>query len=216
MGARMGDDCPLGTGSPARIRGYSLWAGNDRGPQLARLHRVLQRGLDHLALSQFHSEKSAALRLRRLCADSLGWSHRCWIRPRTYLQLALRASQSFSIARGTGGYGGLRDCSRHQYLRRSKSLDHAEIRRLYRALISEHQQISTVAVVPVDDARSRVAFSLGRRWRNAPVPAARAGARQGADVLLLAAHPAHSSACGRRLLRALRTGALDVRVAERR
>ena len=50
--------------------------------------------------------------------------------------------------------------------------------------------------------------------RNAAMAAARAHRRQGADVLLPAAHTAHSSARSRRVLRPLWTGTLDVRIAD--
>ena len=55
------------------------------GHNLLDRDSVLQSGLVHPALSQFHRDESAALRLRRVPADSLDWSYCCGIRPRTNL-----------------------------------------------------------------------------------------------------------------------------------
>ena len=124
--------------------------------------------------------------------------------------------RAFLLRAGLGTTAAFVVLRAHQYLRRSIPLEHAEIRGLHRALISEHQQVSAFPAVSSDDARSGAAFPLGGRWRDASIPAARAGPRQSADVLLLAALPAHSSARGRRVFRPLRSRVLDVRVADDR
>ena len=81
--------------------------------QFARPNPVLQPSVVHLALSQFHYGKSAALRLCRVSADSLGRSHRCWIRPGANLCLDIRSSKNIPVAGRAGSYGRLRDSPRH-------------------------------------------------------------------------------------------------------
>src|SRR4029079_7085356 len=107
---------------------------------------------------EFRPDNSAALRLRCISAHSLDWGHRGGIRSGTSLRLGLRSQAKVPAAPWTGNYGGLRDSTRHEHLRRSGALDHAEICSLHRALISECQQISAVTSVPSDDARLRPLF----------------------------------------------------------
>lgn len=98
---------------------------------------------------------------------------------------------------------GFSRTSQHQYLRRSTSLDHAEIPGLYRTLIPEYDQIPAVAAVPSDDAGPRDAFPVGCRRQNAAIPPAGARHRQGAVVLLLSARAVHPSARSSRVTRAM-------------
>jgi hypothetical protein len=76
--------------------------------------------------------------------------------------------------------------------------------------------LSAVAAVPSDDARPRNAFPVGCRRQDTAVAATGTGLRRVADVLLSVTHTAPSSTRGHRMLCALRTGALDVRVADSR
>src|SRR5579863_10510175 len=166
--------------------------------------------------AQFHHEPSGAFHICGVSADSLDWSHSRRLWPRTDLSLAIGSATGFSVALGNRLNCGFRCASRHQYLRRSGSLDHAEIRCLYCSLISEYYEISAIAAVPSDDAWPRNAFPVGSRRHDAAMDATRARLRQGADVLLSAAHPAHPSARDHRMLFALWTSPLDVRVTDSR
>ena len=114
-----------------------------------------------LQLSQFHSEKSPAFRFYRISAHSLGWGYSRRIQPWANLCLDMAAEENISVACRTRINGCLRHSSKHQRLRRSDAVDHAEIRTLHRALIFEYQQISTFASISSDDARPCFGSSLG-------------------------------------------------------
>jgi uncharacterized membrane protein len=90
-----------------------------------------------------------------------GRSQRSGIRPRTNLCLGIRRRRTFLLRAGLGLTATFVILRGVNNVWRSSSLDHAEMRSLQSALISEYQQISAVTVVPPDDARSGAAFSLG-------------------------------------------------------
>src|SRR5271156_2138445 len=101
----------------------------------------------------------------------MGWRYngRLWFG--TDLQLAKRAPPSFSLAFGYWLERCLLDFARHQPLWRSTALDDSEIRRLHRALISEHYEVSAIVVVSSNDARPRHARVMGTRCRDATMAA---------------------------------------------
>src|ERR1019366_1256332 len=139
---------------------------------------------------------------------------RSGLRTRPDLQLARGAAQGILAAAGAGAEYGICHLARDQRLWRSTALVSAEILGIYGALIYEHDEVSAVVAVPVDDAWSGDAFPVGDRHRNPALAAARAHHRQSADVLLPAARAAYPSDCHCSVLRALRAGALDVRVSD--
>src|ERR1019366_3348491 len=92
----------------------------------------------------------------------------------------------------------------------------AEVRAVHGAFIPEHHQAATFAPIPADDAGTRDAFPVGHGCHHAPVPAAGPDIRQGAAVLLPAAPSADPLAGNGPVLRAIRRGALDVRITRSR
>src|SRR5271169_5052271 len=157
MGAGLGDDRTFGAGLPAGLGGDGVRRGDDRQSQSARFGRFLQPVLVDPALAR-HDHRSSAYGLCGLPAYSVGWSYGGRLRSGTNLRLAIGTTQSVSASLGHWIDRGLLHFARHQSIRRSAALDHAEIRSLYCALISEYFEISTVAAVPADDAWPGIAF----------------------------------------------------------
>src|SRR5580658_3285142 len=155
MGAGLGDDRTFGVGLFACVGGGGVRRGYGRESQLARLGPVFWAVMVHSSPAQLNPEPPRAFHFCGVSANSLDWSYSGRFWPRTDFSLAAGSAKGFSVALGNRLDGGFRCASRHQYLRRSSSLDDAEIRSIYRALISEHHQVPTVAAVPPHDARPR-------------------------------------------------------------
>jgi hypothetical protein len=118
---------------------------------------------------------------------------RAWL-----LRLGLATSLAFVVIRGINGVW------------QSDALDAATDRAVYRALVHERDQATTVTALSVDDARPGTASSVGGRRADAASAPAGTDVREGAAVLLPDALCFAPRACGCRLLPALRNRPLDV------
>jgi Heparan-alpha-glucosaminide N-acetyltransferase, catalytic len=147
-------------------------------------------------------------------SHSMDWSDRSRLWPGTDLQLAFGTPSGVSVVPRCRFNCGFLCLAGHQRLLRSAAVGGTEIDGFHWTLISEHDKVSAIAAVPVDDAWARPALLGGGGRRDTATAAASSKHREGADVLLRSASSRDSSARNRGLLCAIRASALDVRIAE--